>query len=86
MAALTPGVVSKLNPLAQRSAAGSVGARLIGLAIASVVPAVFWMILIETAATWLGAPFALHTIWIMGSAITVFLAVVCAPLIMRHSA
>ncbi len=73
MAALTPGVVSRLNPVAQRSAAGSVGARFVGLTIASLVPAVFWMILIETVATLLGAPFAPHTIWIMGAAITVFL-------------
>lgn len=86
MAAMTPGVVSRLNPVAQRSAAGFVGTRLAGLAIASLVPAVFWMILIDTAATSLGTPLALHTIWIMGAAIAVFLAAVCAPLILRRSA
>jgi hypothetical protein len=60
--------------------------RLVGLAIASLVPAVFWMILIEIGATLLGTPLAPHTIWIMGAAITVFLTAVCAPLIMRRSA
>jgi hypothetical protein len=86
MPAMTPRVVSRLDPVATRSAAGSRGGRLVGLAIASLLPAVFWMALIKATATWLGVSPAPHTIWFAGAAITVFLATVCAPLILRRSA
>jgi hypothetical protein len=60
--------------------------RLVGIAIASLVPAVFWTSLIELVSLWLGAPISPLKIAIVGFGIAAFLAAVCAPLVLRKSA
>ncbi len=60
-------------------------ARIIGLAVASLVPALFWIVMIELVAHWLGTSVSPTTIALMGATIVVFLLAVCAPLILRHS-
>ncbi len=57
--------------------------RFVGLAIAALVPAVFWVVLLALAGNWLNAPLSLLTIEITGAAIALFLAAVCAPMILR---
>jgi hypothetical protein len=59
------------------------GYRLVGLAIASLVPALFWGALLAQTAKWLNAPLSMLTIEITFAAIALFLAAVCAPIILR---
>ncbi|MFT3730072.1 MAG: hypothetical protein QM780_01425 [Hyphomicrobium sp.] len=58
-------------------------ARLVGVAIASLIPAVFWSAIIELGAAWLGKPLSSATIAVIGMAIALFLFAVCAPLMLR---
>ncbi|AGK58886.1 integral membrane ion antiporter [Hyphomicrobium denitrificans 1NES1] len=60
------------------------GAQLVGLAIAAIVPAIIWCVLIDAVAMWISGPLSLQTILITGIAIALFLAVICAPLILRY--
>lgn len=66
-----------------RGAQRSSFARFGGVMIASLVPAVFWSLLIELGSLWLGRPLASSTIVIIGAAIALFLFAVCAPLMLR---
>jgi hypothetical protein len=66
-----------------RSAQRSSFARFGGVAIAALVPAVFWSFIIELGSLWLGMPLASSTIVIVGAAIALFLFAVCAPLMLR---
>lgn len=59
------------------------GAQLAGLAIASLVPAIIWCALIGAVATSISRPLSTFTILITGVVIALFLAVICAPLILR---
>lgn len=59
------------------------GGQLVGLAIASIVPAVLWCILINVIAMWISRPLSTIATTIIGLVIAVFLAIVCAPLILR---
>jgi hypothetical protein len=59
------------------------GAQLAGLAVASIVPALLWSLLIDAVATWFNSPLSLTTVFLIGGAIALFLAVICAPLILR---
>jgi hypothetical protein len=68
-----------------RSAKRSGFGRFAGIAIASIVPAIFWCIVIELGSLWLGAPLAAGTVLIVGAAITLFLFAICAPLMLRKS-
>ena len=61
----------------------SLGARFIGLAIASVGPALFWVGALALASHLLGAPLSSGTLGIIGAVIALFLCVVCAPLMLR---
>ncbi len=59
------------------------GYRLAGLAVASLAPALFWAVMLALTSNWLNAPLSMLTIEITGVAIALFLAAVCAPLILR---
>jgi len=59
------------------------GARMVGLAIASFAPGMFWSVLIAVTAAWLGEPLNPLTIVMTCAAITAFLAIACAPFILR---
>lgn len=58
-------------------------AQLVGLAVASIVPAVIWCVLIDVVAMWISGPLSALTTVVIGVTIAVFLAIVCAPLILR---
>jgi hypothetical protein len=58
-------------------------AQFLGLAIASLVPAALWCLLIKAVASWIGTPLALRTVLFTGAAIAIFLALVCAPVVLR---
>ena len=60
-------------------------AQFAGLVVASVVPGALWAAIIAALASWLGTPLALRTITIMGGVIALFLAFVCAPVVLRQS-
>jgi hypothetical protein len=60
-------------------------ARLVGVAIASLVPAVFWSVIIELVSLWAGKPISPLAIAIVCCSITLFLVAVCAPLMLRRS-
>jgi ABC-type uncharacterized transport system permease subunit len=53
------------------------------LLIASVVPGALWAAIIAVIASWLGTPLALRTIAITGAVVALFLAFVCAPVVLR---
>jgi hypothetical protein len=57
-----------------------------GVAIASLIPAVFWSVVIELVSLWLGTPLSPFAIMIVGGGITLFLFAVCAPLMLRKAA
>lgn len=85
MRAVMTSAISRSSTVAIRRAGGTRVGRLAGLAIASFAPAVFWSALIEAATSTLGAPLALATVAVTCAAITLFLAAVCAPMILRDS-
>ncbi|MFA7306996.1 MAG: hypothetical protein WC026_10025 [Hyphomicrobium sp.] len=58
-------------------------AQFVGLAVASIVPAVIWCVLIDVVAMWISGPLSALTTVVIGVTIAVFLAIVCAPLILR---
>lgn len=64
---------------ARRSFAARVG----GLLVASLVPAIFWCAVLAIGSHWIGKPLSLSTIVLTGVAIAIFLAAVCAPLMLR---
>ncbi|HML29693.1 MAG TPA: hypothetical protein PKE16_12805 [Hyphomicrobium sp.] len=61
----------------------SVVVRFAGVAIASLLPAFFWSVIIWLGALWLGKPLSSSTVMIVGGAIALFLFAVCAPLMLR---
>ena len=62
----------------------SFGARLIGLAVVTLVPAFFWMGALAFVSHILGAPLSTSTLVLTGAAIGFFLCIVCAALIFRR--
>ena len=58
--------------------------RLVGLAIASALPAIFWCVFAGLFAKALGSPLSHGTIASIFVCITAFLSVVCAPLVLRR--
>lgn len=52
----------------------------VGLALVTLLPALFWTALIATAGRFLGVTFAPAALLATGAAITLFLAAVCAPI------
>jgi hypothetical protein len=59
-------------------------AQLLGLAIASILPAIFWGVLIEAALTWFGLPLSPLAVTALCVSIALFLTIACAPLILRR--
>jgi hypothetical protein len=45
---------------------------------------VLWVIIVEGIALAIGSPLSLRTLIIMGAAIATFLALVCAPIVLRN--
>ncbi len=84
MPAVTTSAVAKVEVAETRQERKLRAARVVGLAIASVVPAVFWTLLIKVAAAWYGSPLTSATLAITCGAITLFLVIVCAPLMIRN--
>jgi hypothetical protein len=80
MRAVVTSAVTRFAPEKQH---GVRGAQLFGLFVASVLPAVVWCALINAVAVWISGPLSLRVTLITGFAIALFLAVVCAPLILR---
>lgn len=66
-----------------RGSQQSVAVRFAGVAIAAVLPAIFWSIIIWLGALWLGKPLSASTVMTVGGAIALFLFAVCAPLMLR---
>jgi hypothetical protein len=64
--------------------AGPRVAQLVGLAIASILPAVFWSALIKAALTWFGLPLSPLAVTVLCVSIALFLTIACAPLILRR--
>ena len=62
----------------------SFSARLFGLAIVTLAPALFWVGALAVVSHVFGAPLATSTLVLMGAAIGLFLCVVCAPIIFRN--
>ncbi len=65
------------------NAVRSLAARAAGLAIACLIPALFWSAAAALVSHWLGSPLSLSAIELIGGAIALFLAVVCAPIMLR---
>ncbi len=63
--------------------AGDVAAKLFGVLIAAVLPAVFWTASAAGIGTFFGVTFALSSLLFAGSAIAVFLGAVCAPVMLK---
>jgi hypothetical protein len=59
-------------------------AQLFGLAIASILPAVFWGVFIDAALTWFGLPLSPLAVAVLCVSIALFLTIACAPLILRR--
>lgn len=60
-----------------------VSAKLIGVMIAALLPAVFWTTAAAGVGAVFGVTFALSSLVLAGSAIAVFLGAVCAPVMLR---
>ncbi len=58
--------------------------RLLGLAVACLVPSLFWTGIIAVVAYGLDSPLSWKALELIAGSITVFLLVVCAPLMLRH--
>jgi hypothetical protein len=86
MRAATTTPFPRLKPAARETRPRYRGARLLGLAIASLAPGIFWSVLIASIAAWLGAPLKPLTVAMTCAAISSFLAIVCAPFILRDPA
>lgn len=73
-------------PVTGRRAARArpIAARLTGLAIVSVLPAIFWSVLIDIAAKLSGSPLDPTTVMLIFAGIASFLGVVCAPLVLHR--
>jgi hypothetical protein len=85
MRAATTSAIPKVGPAVAQRRPRSRAATLAGLGIASLFPAIFWSVLIDVVASWLGTPLATRTVTIIGAVIALFLLIVCAPLFLRGS-
>lgn len=80
---MTTAAIQSLDTAARHATQGRRTARLVGLAIASLAPAIFWCVVIEIVTYWLGTPISTTTVAITGATIALFLFVICAPLMLR---
>jgi hypothetical protein len=65
------------------SPANDVAAKLTGVMIAALLPAVFWTSAAAGVGALFGVTFALSSLLIVGSAIAAFLGAVCAPIMLK---
>lgn len=68
-----------------RKADWSRSARFIGLAIASIAPALFWCAVVQLIAYWSGVSLSPMAVGALFVTITAFLFAICAPLMLRSS-
>jgi hypothetical protein len=85
MRSVTTEAIQSLDT-ARQATRGTRTGRIAGLAIASLAPAIFWMVVIEIVAYWLGRPLSPATITMVGATIALFLFAICAPLMLRADA
>jgi hypothetical protein len=81
MRAAMTSAVARFVPGARRRVRA---AQFIGLGIASLVPAALWSALIAGFAALIGSPLTTRSITLIGAAIAFFLALICAPVILRE--
>ena len=62
---------------------GDLPHKLVGLMLAALLPALFWVAFTAAAASALGYAIAPSALTVLGSAISLFLASVCAPIMLR---
>ena len=84
MPMLTTSAVARSGIVCTAKPAKPRAAQLIGLAIASILPAVFWSALIDATLTWFGVPLAPLAVTVLCVSIALFLTIACAPLILRR--
>lgn len=82
MRSATSAIISHTDTAA-RDAQWGRSARFVGIAIASLAPAIFWSVTIQFMAQWMGvslSPMAIAAVFVT---IAAFLFAVCAPLMLR---
>ncbi|MEQ1718553.1 MAG: hypothetical protein ABL907_21645 [Hyphomicrobium sp.] len=80
--ALTEGALAASGATSRQSAHS---AKVAGVLFAAIVPALFWVTLIAITANAFALTIAPVALAVTGSAIALFLAAVCAPLMLRAS-
>ena len=83
MASLTTQVRSMVPAHAAESLATGQAHRVAGLLFASILPAIFWMIVAESIAVAAGVAITAKALTAVGVAVAMFLGYVCAPIILR---
>jgi hypothetical protein len=63
--------------------ANDVAAKLIGVTLAALLPAIFWTVTAAGVGALFGITFALSSLLLAGSAIAAFLGAVCAPVMLK---
>ncbi|SFV27544.1 hypothetical protein SAMN04488557_0786 [Hyphomicrobium facile] len=84
MRSATTAVISSTDT-AVREAHWRPSARFIGLAIASIAPALFWCVVVELIAYWSGVSLSPMAVGALFVTIAAFLFAICAPLMLRNS-
>lgn len=86
MTAMTPAFTVETAAADRKSLVrNALAYRLSGLAIATVLPALFWVAFAAGFGHVAGVTFSAMSLALFGSAITLFLGAVCAPLILNAS-
>jgi len=83
MRSATTAVISSIDT-AVREAQWGTSARFVGLAIASITPAVFWCVVVQLIAYWSGTSLSPMAVGALFVTIAAFLFAICAPLILRN--
>ncbi|MBY0559046.1 hypothetical protein [Hyphomicrobium sp.] len=84
MRSATTAVISSADT-AVRGADWGPSARFIGLAIASIAPALFWCLVVQLIAYWSGISLSPMAVGALFVTIAAFLFAICAPLMLRSS-
>ena len=71
-----------LDRAATETTQPTLGVKLAGLAVATLVPAMFWVAVLAGTASLFGVTFAASALAMTGAAIALFLAAVCAPVML----
>lgn len=84
MRSATTAVISSTDTAVRRAHWGP-SARFVGLAIASIAPALFWCVVVELIAYLSGVSLSPMAVGALFITIAAFLFAICAPLILRNS-